>query len=155
MKLLYKRLEGQSGHEAGRQLLQQLCGGELPEIAYTKLGKPYFVDSPLHFSVSHTSKTVFCCISDQNVGIDAESCDRIARPVYLSRAEQAQIESSADPQRDFLRLWVLKEAYAKLTGKGVGNYLKETDFTPDDPRITEIDGCFVAVLTEKDVPHAF
>ena len=47
-----------------------------------------------------------------------------------------------------LRLWVLKESYAKLTGRGFGHYLKDTAFSPDDPAIQEIDGCYVALMEE-------
>jgi len=65
------------------------------------------------------------------------------------------LENADDRNQAFLRLWVLKEAYAKLTGRGLGSYLKETNFSPTDTRITEIGGCFVAVLTGKDEPHAF
>ena len=45
---------------------------------------------------------------------------------------------------------VLKEAYAKLLGKGWGNYLHATVFDPDDPRIQTIDGCYVAILEETE-----
>ena len=45
---------------------------------------------------------------------------------------------------------LLKEADAKLTGRGMGNWLKATDFDPFDPRIQEINGCYVAVLEEND-----
>ncbi len=137
------------------KLYRQITDEALPPICRTARGKPYFEQGNWHFSVSHTKNHVFCCLSRDNVGMDAEETDRIAKPVYLSPAEQARLDKSADPQQDFLRLWVLKEAYAKLTGKGLGSYLKETDFSPDDPRIAELDGCFVAVLTEKDDTHAF
>lgn len=140
---------GDDPHATALALLEALHGGKLPPIRRTALGKPHLEGSPLHISVSHTPRHVFCCISPENVGLDAEEADRIAKPVYLSANEQARLAASKNPQQDFLRLWVLKESYAKLTGKGIGSYLKETDFSPDDPRITEIDGCFVAVITEK------
>lgn len=137
------------------ELYRRETGETMPPICRTALGKPYFAGSALRISVSHTDRHVFCCISRQNVGIDAEEADRPAKPAYLSASEQARLAVSKNPQKDFLRLWVLKESYAKLTGKGIGSYLKQTDFFPDDPRVTEIDGCFVAVMTEKDDTHAF
>ena len=85
MKLLYKRLDGQDGHTAGRELLEALCDGPLPKIAYTKLGKPYFVGSDLHFSISHTPRHAFCVVSDKPVGMDAEEMDR---NISLSLAEK-------------------------------------------------------------------
>ena len=153
MKLLYKRLEGQSGHEAGRQLLQQLCGGALPEIAYTKLGKPYFVDSPLHFSISHTHRHAFCVISDKPVGIDAEETDRNIRPELaeklLSPTEMEQYRLSDEPALALLKFWVLKEAAGKCAGEGMQLWPNHTAFSLCDPRIQEIDGCIVAIIEQQ------
>ena len=150
---------GSDPHDAGMQLLAELyrreTGENMPTVCRRSQGKPYFENSAWHFSISHTKNRVFCCLSRENVGIDAEETDRIAKPVLLSASETARLSASKNPQKDFLRLWVLKESYAKLTGRGIGSYLKETNFSPDDPRVTEIDGCFVAVLTEKDESYAF
>ena len=155
-------LENLTGHEAGRLLLLQLwqthAGGELPRIAVTDRGKPFFPDSPWHFSISHTPCHAFCCLSRTNVGIDAEEesrqVDLRLAERYFSQNEQARLAAAEDPRKAFLRIWVLKEAYAKLTGHGIGNYLKNTDFSPDDPRISQIDGCFVAVITEEGEAYA-
>jgi phosphopantetheinyl transferase len=146
LELLWERLEGRDGHAVGRELLARMVD-PLPEICKTELGKPYFRDNGLHFSISHTKEHVFCCVSTRNVSIDAEEMDR---PVgtgmlrMLSPRERALCAVDGD----LLRLWVLKESFAKLTGKGIGNYLKTTEFSPDDPRIQEIDGCYVAIMEE-------
>jgi len=152
MERLWQRLDGRSGHEVGRQLLCSLCGGDLPQICYSEQGKPYFKDSDLHFSISHTKNHAFCCISNTNIGMDAEECDReidlrLAEK-FLSPTEKEYFAAAADKRECLLRLWVLKEAYGKLLGKGIGNYLAATDFSPDDPGIQIIDGCFVAILEE-------
>ena len=152
MELIWQHLDGRSGHEVGRLLLCSLYGGTLPEIHHTEQGKPYFLDSDLHFSISHTKNHAFCCISTKNIGIDAEECDReidlrLAEK-FLSPAEKLRFAAAPDKRECLLRLWVLKEAYGKLLGKGIGNYLAATDFSPDDPRIQVIDGCFVAILEE-------
>ena len=80
MKIGFCALEGRAGHEAGRQLLAKLyreeTGEDLPEIRTTDRGKPYFPDSPWHFSISHTPKHAFCVLSRNNVAIDAEEADR-------------------------------------------------------------------------------
>ena len=156
MRLDYKRLEKETGHEAGRALLarlwQQETGRLLPPISKTDRGKPFFAEESYHFSISHTSRHAFCCLHNANVGLDAEEMDRIPDPRlagrFLSSAEQQRVAAAEDSGDALLRLWVLKEAYAKYTGKGLGNFLKNTDFSPDDPRIQEIDGCYVAVITE-------
>ena len=153
MELLWSRLEGQDGHTAAYKLLAQLAGDPLPEIVRSPQGKPFFPDRDLHFSISHTSHHAFCCLSSKNIGIDAEECDRkinTSMTRFLSPSELARYKSASDKQACLLRLWVLKESYAKLTGRGLGNYLKNTDFDPDDPRIQIIDGCYVAVIEEGD-----
>lgn len=155
MFLRSEALNGRSGHEVGRLLLQQLYAqvvGELmPNIAVTPLGKPYFESGVWHFSISHTKNHVFCVLSQQNVGLDAEEIGRKVSPAMLSHSlsDKEKERLGDNPQDAFLRLWVLKEAEAKRTGRGVGNWMKETDFHPFDERIQIIDGCYVAVLEDN------
>ncbi len=157
MRLAHCRLNGLSGHEAGRKLLEQLyreeTGENLPEILTTEMGKPYFQDSPLHFSIAHTKRHAFCVLGNKNVGLDAEELDRPIRwPLadrIFSDTERRQYDAAADKARAFLTFWVLKEAEAKLTGQGLRIYPNHTDFSLEDPRVTEMDGCLVAILTEE------
>ena len=132
-QLAWTRLSGENGHDGGRRLLASLYGQfserPMPPICLTEQGKPYFEGEDLHFSVSHTKDHVFCCLGTCNVGIDGEEADRqlsdrIAEG-YLSREERSRWEALGRRQEDLLRLWILKEAYAKLTGRGIGKYLKE------------------------------
>ena len=132
MRLAWQRLESRNGHEAGRQLLAELyraeTGQDLPEIAVTVQGKPYFPNSPWHFSISHTKTAVFCALSDRPVGIDAETTDRnidltLAERI-LSPSERQRYEDAPDKRKALLRLWVLKEAAAKFTGEGLRGYPK-------------------------------
>ena len=158
MRFAWMRLEGRSGHEAGRQLLEQLyreeTGEACPKILITERGKPYFPDSPLHFSISHTKNHVFCVLAPVPVGIDAEEKNRKVNlrlaDKILSEAEKCRFDAAPDKQAALLRLWVLKEAAAKLSGEGLNGYPNHTDFSPEDDRIAEIDGCYVAVLKENN-----
>ena len=154
MRIAHCRLNGQSGHEAGRELLRQLyreeTGEDLPKILITDRGKPYFAGSPLHFSISHTPEHAFCVLCEKNVGLDAEEADRninlkLAEKI-LSPMEKAQFDIAPDSRKALLTFWVLKEAAAKLSGEGLRGYPDHTTFSLDDPRVTEIDGCLVAVL---------
>ena len=115
-------------------------------------GKPYFVDGSAHFSISHTKSRVFCALSDRNVAIDAEEMSRkvsenLAQKL-LSPEEFAQYQAAQDKSHAILKFWVLKEAAGKLSGRGVTPYPNHTAFSLEDPRITEIHGHFVAVMTE-------
>lgn len=152
-----RTLSGRSGHEAGRELLAELyrreTGQDMPEILVSEWGKPYFADSPWHFSISHTKRRVFCALSKCNVGIDAEELDRPIRLALaekiLSPFERGQFDLTEDHQRALLTFWVLKEASAKLAGTGLRGYPNHTRFSLEDPRVQILDGCLVAVLTEE------
>ena len=154
MRIKWERLEGRSGHEVGRQLLRQLyeeeTGGELPEIRIANRGKPYFADASLHFSISHTKHHAFCVLSSCPVGIDAEEKDRkinlrLADKI-LSETERARFDAAVDKRGTLLRLWVMKEAEVKCSGLGLRGYPNHTDYRPDDPRVSLMDGCVVAVI---------
>ena len=161
MRFGWMRLNGRSGHDAGRELLRQLfreeTGEEIPAILIAPRGKPYFEASNWHFSISHTKNHAFCVLADCPVGIDAEEKDRrinlrLAEKI-LSETERRRFDAAPDPRAALLRLWVLKEAAVKLTGEGINGYPNHTDFDPQDARIQEIDGCYVAIIKEND--HAF
>lgn len=163
MRIARCTLKGRSGHDAGRELLARLyreeTGEALPDIAVTNRGKPYFPGSSLHFSISHTPDHAFCALSQHPVGIDAEELTRninlkLADKI-LSAAEKEQYDAAPDKGRALLTFWVLKEAAVKLTGEGLRGYPNHTNFSLEDPRVTQIDGCLVAVLEEKGEDHAF
>ena len=153
MEIAYMLLDGQDPHDAALLLLQKLYKKPLPEIRRTEQGKPYFADAPLHFSISHTKKHVFCALSDRPIGIDAEEADRDIRlslaEKILSPGELQQFRKSHDPRQALLRFWVLKEAASKYSGEGLQGYPNHTDFSLNDPRIREIDGCFVAIIESE------
>ena len=145
-----------TGHEAGRKLLQELyraeTGEDLPEIRVTHRGKPYFPDSDWHFSISHTPKHAFCVLSRTKVGLDAEELDRkinlkLAEKI-LSPGEKARFDAAENKEKALLTFWVLKEAAAKRSGEGLRGYPNHTNFTLEDPRVTELDGCILAVMEE-------
>lgn len=161
--LMWQRLEGQDGHRVCRQLLEKLytahVGEKMPQINTGPRGKPEFSQGEWHFSISHSKKHGFCVLCDCPVGLDAEETDRIARPILgekaLSPGEKEQYQAAADKNRALLTFWVLKEAAAKLTGRGIGFHPNHTDFMLTDSRVQEIDGCLVAIITQEDEENAF
>ena len=158
MKVASCELNGRGGHEAGRALLEALyreaTGLPLPPIVIGEWGKPYFVDSGWHFSISHTKNHAFCALARENVAIDAEELDRsinqkLAEKI-LSPREKAQYDAAPDKARALLTFWVLKEAAAKLSGRGLRGYPNDTDFSLEDPRVRELEGCLVAIFIEGE-----
>ena len=97
---------------------------------------------------------VFAALSDRPIGIDAEERDRSINLALadkiLSPAEKVRFALADDKQAALLRLWVQKEAAAKRTGVGLRGYPCHTDFSPEDPGILQIHGCYVAVSEEDD-----
>ena len=156
LKLDFWPLNGLDSRVAGKLLLAQmyeeLTGEEMPPIEKAPRGKPFFPGSNLHFSITHTKTTVFCAISDSEVGIDAEELTRQISPALaqkiLSPGELAQYELLPQEERNkaLLHFWVLKEAEAKCSGLGLRSYPDHTDFDLADPRVMEIAGCMVAVV---------
>lgn len=154
MKIAACELAGRTGHEAGRELLASLyreeTGEALPPIAVGERGKPFFPAGEWHFSITHTRRHAFCALSRREIGIDAEELGRrvdlrLAEKI-LSPGERAQFDAAPDKRRALLTFWVLKEAQVKKNGEGLQGYPCGTDFSLDDPRVTEIDGCLVAVI---------
>ena len=158
MQIESRELNGQTGHEAGLELLAEMyrarTGQPLPEVLRSAGGKPRFAWGGLYFSVSHTKRHVFCALSDRPVGIDAEEADRQIdlrlADIILSPAERRRYEAQPDKRLALLKLWVLKEAAVKCTGQGLWGYPNNTDFSPEDPRVTLRDGCLVAVIQTKE-----
>ena len=154
MYLAYKKISPGMGHEAGRELLRQLyrdhVGTQMPPILITERGKPYFATGSWHFSISHTKHHAFCVLSEKPVGLDAEEMDRqiqlqLAEKI-LSPTEKAIFDRQTDPRAALLKFWVLKEAFAKLSGEGLKGYPNQTNFDPNDPRVQTIDGCYMAIF---------
>ncbi len=156
--ILGEALQGRTGHAAGREVLEklyfQVTGRAMPAIAIGDRGKPCFENALWHFSITHTKTHVFCALAQCPVGIDGEELarsvpEKLAQRV-LSASEYAQYAAAADRQRAFLHFWVLKEAAAKCTGRGLRYPENHTNFMLTDSRVREMDGCLVAVVTEED-----
>ena len=160
MILGHRQIEENSGHREGRRLLQELYEeqglGPMPPILISPMGKPYFQGNPLYFSITHTKHHVFCALSPVPVGIDGEEQDRKVNlrlaDKILSPGEKERFDASKDKRRALLRLWVQKEAGLKLAGTGLQGYPCHTDYDPEDARVQECYGCYLAVFTAPAVP---
>ena len=97
---------------------------------YGEKGKPFFKEIPLFFSLSHSGDYVLCAVSRREIGADIQKLQpvdvlKLSRRFY-SEPECLALERCADEkemQRLFFDLWSRKEAWGKLTGKGVAAVL--------------------------------
>lgn len=148
----FRRIDGMDAHTEGRTLLSDmyryLMQREMPQILIGPQGKPFFMDDSLHFSISHTKSHLFCLLSDTPVGIDSEEISRSVNPrlaeKILSEYELKQYLSSEDKNRALLSFWVMKEAAAKYTGKGINGYPNNTNFSLNEKGLYIFDECIVA-----------
>ena len=105
----------------------------LPKLKFSETGKPFFADEKKHFNLSHTDTLVCLALSDQPVGIDAQTLtttsDGVVRRV-LSDAEQQLLAQSDDKNALFTRFWTLKEAFVKQTGEGLSHSFSALEFAP-------------------------
>ena len=108
------------------QVLEQLNETLDLKIYYGGNGKPYLQDYSVYFNLSHSGNYVICAVSPREVGVDIQEykkvdMERLARR-FFSEEEQTILEGRMDGQEKrklFYQLWTRKEAYGKLTGKGI------------------------------------
>lgn len=100
---------------------------EMPdfEFVYGKYGKPYFKNSKINFSISHSDEYVACALAGCDVGCDIEKVKDINLGIakrFFTESEYLDIISkpSNDLMNDcFFRYWTLKESFIKATGRGM------------------------------------
>lgn len=95
----------------------------LPEIARREHGKPWFPErEDLHFNLSHSGELALCALDGAPVGVDIQIVKEW-RPGLPERVcsgpELAWLERQPDRWPAFTRLWTLKEARVKESGRGL------------------------------------
>lgn len=141
-----RSVDGRQSYVAGHALVRALLGtvGNRPahqwRFVHGAFGKPEVdpaLDRDLQFNLSHTrGLAVAACCRGHAVGVDAEAAtdrwsmlgiadDHFAAEevVLLGRLPEAERLDA------FLRLWTLKEAWAKATGDGLTSDLASVRFT--------------------------
>ncbi len=112
-------------------------------ICRTEKGKPYFANEDgLFFSVSHTNGYIAVCVDKQEIGLDIESLrtDKInIAQRFFHQKEKKYLDSLADEEKDaaFTQLWTIKEAYVKMTGRGIADNFDTVDLSPEEYLCTQ------------------
>jgi len=125
-KILKFRYEKGRKQCLGARLLQhhilQMKGAGFEQITYSEHGKPEA--EGFCFNLSHSGDYVICAVSDMPVGCDIEIIGnaniQVAKRFFHSQ-EIAYLEhiSEAEKEKEFIRLWTMKESYLKMTGEGM------------------------------------
>ncbi len=108
----------------------------LPAVTEGIFGKPAFRDYPeICFNLSHCEAAVACVISTGEVGVDVQesrdSLEKVAKRCFSEKEKRMIAEADDYGKRQILyrRVWSLKEAYGKYTGKGILYDLPGKDFS--------------------------
>ena len=124
-------------------LLNRAVKNVYPQISFplhieaTKSGKPYLIEPPLFFNLSHSSDYVACAIADFEIGLDIQNIRPVSMPLarrFFSKEELRKLQASEHPDKVFTLLWSLRESYWKATGRGIAGdmnvavYENETGF---------------------------
>lgn len=90
---------------------------ELPPLAISKQGKPFFNNSKMFFNLSHCKKAVACAVDSFPLGVDVQefdsfcSCSSSISSTQVSAKKKYQIEYPNDLLAEVKSLfWVLTEA---------------------------------------------
>lgn len=138
-QIAFRKVEFPTVYEAVRRPQQfQYC--------YGQDGKPYLEGEKKPFySLSHSGNYVLCAIGDREVGADIQVYRddknyRLAKR-YFTGAEAGRMEEAAKEEQKelFYRFWTAKEAYVKLTGKGLKQGLNSFRADLEKGRILESD----------------
>ncbi|MBQ3209937.1 MAG: 4'-phosphopantetheinyl transferase superfamily protein [Oscillospiraceae bacterium] len=97
-------------------------GFESKALRYGDKGKP-FVEG-ICFSLSHSGDMVICAVGDKSVGCDiersAQAREKVAERFFAPEEIEYLSRFSGDMlNREFFRLWTMKESYIKMTGEGL------------------------------------
>ena len=113
-------VEGEDGKALSRPLLRraaELAWGwrELPEMARSGRGKPYFPQWPGRwFSLSHSGGLALCALSDDGpVGADIEVVRPRRAGLFTYALSPDEQEVCREDWGEFYRLWTLKESWCK------------------------------------------
>ena len=123
----------------------------LPEIARHKGGKPFFPGRPsLHFNLSHSGDLALCALDGSPVGVDIQIVKEW-RPGLPGRVcsprELEWLEAQPDQWPAFTRLWALKEAWAKQSGRGLTSSIRDIRVPLPGEGPVQLDGLWFGTWT--------
>jgi len=107
-------------------LSPHICGDF--SIKRTVNGKPYIEGDPVYFSVSHSGNYGVFVICDKPAGVDMEIYKKRNFSSILSRFTVREREEINGDLKNFLKNWVIKEAYVKMLGSTLAKTLFELEY---------------------------
>lgn len=123
-------------------------------FSYNEYGKPFVEGYDYFFSVSHSGDLVAFAGAACPVGVDIQivrHADYRVAERFFTAEEYAAIRAARSPEREFFRIWTLKEAYVKMTGTGMatpfGSFSVLTSEFAEISRSEDLGDCFLSVCS--------
>lgn len=135
-----------AGDMLARKYLSRLYSVDPEEIIFAKgeHGKPYVLNLPAHFNISHSGSYAVLAVSDRPIGVDIETV-RDFSAILAKRCfteEELHYLAGTGPsrkkavmQRCFYELWTAKEAYLKYTGTGISGGMQSLTLTCEGDKL--------------------
>lgn len=86
-------------------------------------GKPFFKNYPnTYFNLSHSGKMIGIVFYSREIGLDIQKITKTSTHMIrrcLSQNEKKIINTSKNKDKDFIRIWTMKEAYIKFCGLSI------------------------------------
>jgi 4'-phosphopantetheinyl transferase len=147
-KHLFGRFTCLKSYEMLQQLVKDVLAGKQEErvkygnlqdwngdFVFNEHGKPFLQSrrsgeriEGVDFSISHCKEGIAVAIAPHPVGVDIESFRQYSESLLkktMNEQEILQIQQSADPSVEFIKLWTKKEALLKMRGTGIVDELPE------------------------------
>lgn len=96
-------------------------------LHYGEYGKPYLADhSGVYFNISHCSCGCAVAVADCPIGVDIQDIRSFSWDIaqrVCCKEELEVLEQSNEKDREFTRMWSMKESYVKMLGISIGSEL--------------------------------
>lgn len=135
--------------------IKKKFGIQMPRIECGDNGKPYLPDLPeIYFNISHCKKGCICGIADAPIGVDVQEIRPFSLQIAKYCCTKKELEllfQSEEPARLFTKMWVMKESYLKMLGRGITTKLNDVDTTELENKFLFYmsNDCYIAVANSK------
>ncbi len=153
-----------TGDMLAKKYLSKLYGVAPETLVFARgeHGKPYVLNLPAHFNISHSGKYTVLAVSDQPIGVDIEMIRDFSAIFARKRFQEQELQYLAgeqparrksEMQRCFYEIWTGKEAYAKYTGKGLAGGLNALTFSVKNGKLIP-NNTGIQLTFDYDIPGA-
>lgn len=112
----------------GRYLAHKILPNRISDLLVSPNGKPYFENSTMHFSISHSGDLLGMVVSESLIGLDIQRYSKSVKKVahkFITEDNLAVFPDQMDETDRQHILWCTKEAVFKAYGLGKVDFRKD------------------------------